>query len=428
MAANTKYTFRKILAISIWVLLGAGSIVLLVAAISKKYNEPINGLEIQIKGVQNNYFIDKKDVINILKKVDGNDLNKIKLGSINLTAIENELQKDKWIKNAEAFFDNNNVLQIKITEREPVARIFTSSGASFYIDSSLTRLPLSNKFSARLPVFTGFPSDAKVLKKSDSALLNGTKIVSEYINSHPFWMAQIDQVDITPAGGFELTPKLGNQLIRFGNADNCEEKFNKLLAFYEQVQTRIGWNKYSVIDIRFKNQVVGVNRNEAEIKSDSLRTIQIMKNNIEEALKKTNDSSQIQLPQPPDDNNDDKVSNSPVLKNVPNEATVESKILKKKSNETKVSTVAPIHDPEKPFIKKQISDDSKSVIRHPSSNEKPNPLPIKNPEVKKEELKKTELKKTEIKKDAKKPSAEIKKPPVKVKRVPKAVMPPQNDY
>ena len=410
MAGNTKYTFRKILVISIWILLGAGSIVLLVAAISKKSNESVAGLNIQIKGVQNNYFIDKKDVLNILKKLEGNEFNDMKLGSVKLTEIENELQKNKWVKNAEAFFDNNNVLQIKITEREPVARIFTLSGATFYIDSSLARLPLSNKYSVRLPVFTSFPSDAKVLKKSDSALLYGIKTVSEYIDSHPFWMAQIDQLDITPGGGFELTPKLGNQMIRFGNADNCEEKFNKLLAFYEQVQTRIGWNKYSVIDVRFKSQVVGVNRNKAEIKSDSLRTVQIMKNNIEEALKNANDSTQVQLPQPQDDNND-KVNNSPVLGNVPNETTVESKIPKKKPDETKGSIVTPIRDPGKTVIKKQNSDESKSVIRHPSSNEKPDPTPVKKPVIKNEGSKKG-----------------VKSKPGEEKKIPKAVMPPKSDY
>lgn len=410
MAGNTKYTFRKILVISIWILLGAGSIVLLVAAISKKSNESVAGLNIQIKGVQNNYFIDKKDVLNVLKKLEGNEINDMKLGSVNLTEIENELQKNKWVKNAEAFFDNNNVLQIKINEREPVARIFTLSGVTFYIDSTLARLPLSNKFSVRLPVFTSFPSDGKVLKKSDSVLLDGIKTISEYIDSHPFWMAQIDQLDITPEGGFELTPKLGNQMIRFGNAENCEEKFNKLLAFYEQVQTRIGWNKYSVIDVRFKNQVVGVNRNKAEIKSDSLRTVQIMKNNIEEALKNANDSTQVQLPQPTDDNND-KVNNSPVLGNVPNETTVENKIPKKKPDETKGSIAAPIRDPGKTVIKKQNSDESKSVIRHPSSNEKPDPTPVKKPVIKNEGSKK-----------------EVKSKPGEEKKIPKAVMPPKSDY
>ncbi|MBK6829167.1 MAG: hypothetical protein IPG86_20990 [Chitinophagaceae bacterium] len=62
-----------------------------------------------------------------------------------------------------------------VEEREPVARIFTSGGNTFYIDSSNTMLPLSEKFSARLPVFTGFPSEAKVLSKADSNLLNDIK-------------------------------------------------------------------------------------------------------------------------------------------------------------------------------------------------------------------------------------------------------------
>jgi cell division protein FtsQ len=52
------------------------------------------------------------------------------------------------------FFDNNEVLQVVIDEREPIARIFTVAGNSYYIDSSLERLPLSDKMSARLPVFT----------------------------------------------------------------------------------------------------------------------------------------------------------------------------------------------------------------------------------------------------------------------------------
>ncbi len=87
------------------------------------------------------------------------------LHSIDLASMETALKKSQWIKNAELFFDNNNVLEVRITEREPIARIFTTSGSSFYIDSSLARLPLSDKFSPRLPVFTDFPTDVIVLSK-----------------------------------------------------------------------------------------------------------------------------------------------------------------------------------------------------------------------------------------------------------------------
>lgn len=408
MAEKRTYTFKKILAIAIWTILGSGAVVLLVAAIDRKNSDHIARVDIHILGVQNNYFIDKKDVLVILQKTNGQKLENANAGALNLGQMENALSKQPWVKNAEMFFDNNNVLQVKITEREPIARIFTVSGASFYIDSSLARLPLSAKFSPRLPVFTSFPTDVKVLSKPDSSLLNDIKIMSEFINAHPFWMAQIDQVDITSARTFELTPKLGNQVIRFGNADNYEQKFNKLLAFYKQVQTKIGWNRYSVIDVQFKNQVVGVNREKGEIKSDSLRSIQIMKGIIEEAKRNTNDSTKIQLPQPAEVNND-KISSSPVLKNVPDETEAEDKIQEKKSSETSI-TVAPPPDPVK-SEKKKVPAAKKTVNTHPSSNERPSPTLTNDPLVKKEAGKKEE----------KKPAAEI-------KRVPKAVMPPKSDY
>ena len=408
MAEKRTYTFKKFITVAIWIILGSVTVLLLVAAIDRKNNDHIARVDIHISGVQNNYFIDKKDVLAILQKTNGQKLENTNAEKLNLSQMENALSKQPWVKNAEMFFDNNNVLQVKITEREPIARIFTVSGASFYIDSSLARLPLSSKFSARLPVFTSFPTDVKVLTKSDSSLLSDVKMMSEFINAHPFWMAQIDQVDITSARTFELTPKLGNQLIRFGGAGNCEQKFNKLLAFYKEVQTKVGWNKYSVIDVQFMNQVIGVNRDKSEIKSDSLRSVQIMKGIIEEAKKNTNDSTKIQLPQPAEVNND-KISSSPVLEYVPNETEVEDKIQEKKSSETNI-TVAPPHDPVK-SEKKEVPSAKKTVNTHPSSNERPSPTHTNDPLVKKEAGKKEE----------KKPAAEI-------KRVPKAVMPPKSDY
>jgi len=406
MGNNKKYTFKKVLVVSVWLLLISGTVVLLVAAMSKKNNDPIAGIEIKISGVQNNYFISKKDVMEMLEKVNKGKLEKSTINSLDLAAMENRLEKDQWIKKAEIFYDNNNVLQVKITEREPIARIFTISGASFYIDSSLTRLPLSDKFSARLPVFTGFPTEVRVLKKQDSVLLNEVKILSEYIGSHPFWMAQIDQIDITSTSEFEMIPKLGNQVIRFGDVNNYQEKFNKLLAFYKQVQTRIGWNKYSVLDIRFKNQVVGVNRNAAEIKSDSLRSIQIMKSLIEEAKKNSNDSTKIQLPAATDDN--ERVNNSPVLENMPDE-TINDQSSDVNNSEKKINTVIPVHVDEKPSLKKSSTTGNKTVTKRSSSSEKPPPK--------------------EEKKMVKKPV--VKKPVVpkeETNRVPKAVMPPKSDY
>lgn len=146
------------------------------------------------------------------------------------------------------------MLKINITEREPIARIFNSDGNSFYIDSSITKLSLSDKFSARLPVFTNFPATDNSLTKADKNLLAEIKNISLYILQSPFWMAQIEQVDITPQKSFEMIPKIGNQVIVFGSSENYEEKFHNLFTFYKNVQSKVGWSKYSTLNVSYKTR------------------------------------------------------------------------------------------------------------------------------------------------------------------------------
>jgi cell division protein FtsQ len=303
MAILKKYHFYQILAQVFWLLIATGTVTLLVAAITKKRNDKCSGIHIHISGVKSHYFIDQEDVINSLQSKNKGNIEHCALRDIDLAAMEKILQKNKWIQKAELFFDNNNILQVKIAEREPVARIFTTSGASFYIDSSILRLPLSEKFSPRLPVFTSFPTDVKVLTRKDSGLLEQIRDIGEIINGDAFWMAQIEQIDITPEREFEIIPKIGRQLILFGDGSRYREKFQKLLVYYKQVAPNVGWNTYAAINLKYKEQVVGVRRDAKEIKADSLRTVQIMKSIIANAQKSMNDTTTIQLVQPAESSN-----------------------------------------------------------------------------------------------------------------------------
>ena len=188
------------------------------------------------------------------------------------------------------FFDNNTKLQVIITEREPVARVFSTTGTTFYIDSSITMLPLSDKFSARLPVYTGFPSDKMVLRKADSALLREVYQVSMAIQRDSFLMAMIDQIDITPQRTFEMMPKIGNTIIAIGDGKDAVEKFAKLKLFYKQVIAKAGWNKYSMVDVQYKGQIVAKRKDRTEIVADSMKTLQVMQIIAANAERMANDS------------------------------------------------------------------------------------------------------------------------------------------
>ena len=275
---------------SLWLGMGVGAIVLLVAAIKRKDAQHCSGISITIEGVNNNFFVDKKDILNIITGIVGGSAMGKAISAFDLKQLESSLQKDIWVKTAQLFFDNNNKLMVKVIEREPLVRVFTTTGTTFYIDSSLAMLPLSEKSSARLPVFTRFPSDKIVLTPQDSALLKDILTVSMAIQKDNFNMAMIDQVDITPQRNFEMVPKIGNTIIIFGDATDIEEKFYKLQLFYKEVMVKAGWNKYNEVNVQYKGQVVAKRKGAEDKSSDSLRTLQLMQAIAENTERLSNDS------------------------------------------------------------------------------------------------------------------------------------------
>lgn len=258
----------KWLRIVCWIVLAGASVTLLVAAMQKKEAKACSGIEVDISGARSYFFVDEKDVLQVLKK---NGAQKGKpVASINLHSAEAALMKHAWIAEAELFFDTRQVLHAKVVEREPVARVFTLQGSSFYIDTAGHRLPLSDKLTVRVPMFSSFPSAKKVLSKSDSLVLADVKAIAQHIIADSFLNAQIAQVDITPQGTYELIPVVGRQIIRIGDAQQLDDKFKKLMLFYTNVWGKTGFEKYEVIDVQYKSQVVAVKRGAVKTMMDTL--------------------------------------------------------------------------------------------------------------------------------------------------------------
>jgi cell division protein FtsQ len=273
-----------------WIGLSVSALTLLIAAMEARSSKPCKNVNISIIAGANAMFVDKREVRNVLDFIGGKLVGK-SMKEFDLSKMEDSLESNPWVSSAELYFDNNRVLHVKVEEREPIARVFTAKGNSFYIDTTLTRLPLSEKFTPRLPVFTGFPSEKTKWKGSDSILLNQMKDISLFLAADSFWMAQIDQIDINPQKQFVMVPKVGEHTILFGDGEDAAKKFRKLYAFYDEVMSKTGWNQYSTVHVGFKGQVVGTRKDAMEIRSDTTLARQLVKQMIksqrEEALKDT---------------------------------------------------------------------------------------------------------------------------------------------
>jgi cell division protein FtsQ len=262
--------WKKIIMRTLWIMLGVATMVFFVMAWREKDKKRIKDIQIQIAGEETQLFINERDIKEMLKA--GGHIIGAEMSSLNLSAIEKKVAGNPWVKKAEIYYTNKQVLHVLIEERIPVARIFTPGGASFYLDSTALRLPLSEKVVARVPMFTGFPSDRPVLSKPDSLLLNEVVTLGQFLNKDSLWGAQIAQVDITPQAIFELVPVIGDHIITLGKATDLEQKFLRLQTFYKQAWMQKGVRYYERIDIRYKDQVVAIKQGTAKAQIDSAKS------------------------------------------------------------------------------------------------------------------------------------------------------------
>jgi cell division protein FtsQ len=260
--------FLKILQITLWVLLISGAGVLVALTEVQQYSRPCTNVMISIDYGAADALITKQDVDSILLKTAGMIKGK-PLGYINTGSIEWSIRKQPYVAGVSVFENNEGTLFIDIHQREPLLRIINKKYESFYLDESGSLLPVNPNLSARVLVANGFINDSylknpgyrvNVLALSDSiyydSLITNLYKLSMYISHDTFLKSQIDQVYVNEFNEFELIPRVGNHVILLGPADDLDDKFKKLIAFYKLGLSKIGWNKYEIINIKFKNQVV----------------------------------------------------------------------------------------------------------------------------------------------------------------------------
>lgn len=263
-----------------WLVVIGGIVTLLVAANKKSQARTCKGVEVTINNGGDRIYVEKTDVLKTIEKTAKGSIIGRHNGDVNLASLEKNLETNPWIRDAELYFDTKNVLHVSVSERLPVARVFTTSGASFYIDSAGYQMPLLETYSAKLPVVTGFPA-AKRLNAADSSLLQQTRAVIQAVSGNSFWNAQVGQIDITPEGKFELIPVVGNHVIKLGTGTDVTEKLERLFIFYKQVLPKAGFAKYSALDLQFDGQVVAVKRGQ----TSAVDSLQLAKN-IEDLMER----------------------------------------------------------------------------------------------------------------------------------------------
>jgi cell division protein FtsQ len=257
---------KKVLNISLIILAILGLLVSLGFSVRETERIECSGIRVEVDHRDGNFFLTNEDVKRmVLDK--GDSLIGRKLSTIPIAKYERHIAAHPSVKRAEVFTKLNGTFAVKVYQREPILRVFNSHGESFYLDREGELMPTSGNYTARVPVASGFVHDHfdrmqrfNVSELNDSiakrTVLDDLFQLADFVRKDDFWRAQVQQIRVEHNGEFTLIPTVGDHHILLGKLDNMEQKFEKLLLFYRKGLNTTGWDQYSHINLKYKNQVI----------------------------------------------------------------------------------------------------------------------------------------------------------------------------
>lgn len=247
----------------IWWLPFVVYLVIMPSFISEKvFSEHCRSIKISIIDSASYNFVRPEEIFSLVhsdnSQVLGSPVNEIPIGDI-----ESRIKNIRELESAEVYRTADGVLHIVADQRDPVVRIITSFGNSYYLDNNGEIIPHSATYTPRLIVVSGNITipDNSIAEGNISILSKETTIMKilplvNTINESDFWSDQIEQIWIEDDGNVDLIPRVGNHIVKIGRPEDYNRKLYYLETLYSEAMPLVGWNRYREINLMYDGQIV----------------------------------------------------------------------------------------------------------------------------------------------------------------------------
>ena len=234
-------------------------LVLIFFAEQKYQNKTCVQLIVKLSGAEVP-LVKEQEVADAISKNGQEPVEGAPLSELNLAKLERRVLTNRLVKNCQLYRDLEGNLVADVVQYDPIARLVNTAEGNIkranggYYSQEGIYLPLSSAYTKRVLLLSGgFFDKHRDLTKPEFLSL---REVLQQIVGNPFWKAQISQIIIQKNGELLMIPQVGNHLVEFGSLENYSDKFSKLKIFYDQVLPTKGWETYSKVSVKYKNQIV----------------------------------------------------------------------------------------------------------------------------------------------------------------------------
>ncbi len=231
------------------------SILLVVIVLSiiagKRYRENIkcSGIQIEILDGYLNGFIVKEEIKELLDKEYGRYVGDF-IDSLNLVKIEKIVGTKSAVKDVKAYVSKDGLLNIKVTQQKPIARLQTRSGG-YYVNENGGLFPLQRNYTSHVLVI-----DGDISKNPNAEWM--TKLVSlvKVLKDENKWKNNIVQINVRNRGELVLIPREGREKFLIGQPIDIDEKLKRIETYYSHIQPNTEDKNYEYIDVRYDKQII----------------------------------------------------------------------------------------------------------------------------------------------------------------------------
>lgn len=213
----------------------------------KPANQVCHDMDLIIKDTVYAGFVTKNEIKGILQNKGIYPVGR-KMERIQTKTLERELNKHPLIAETECYKTPSGKICVEVKQRIPILRIMSNNGENYYIDNKGTIMPPEAKCIARRAIVTGDVEKSFAMRELYK--------FGVFLQSNPFWDAQIVQIHVLPGREIEFVPRVGDHIVYLGKLEHFENKLSQLKIFYEKGLNQVGWNKYSRISLEFNNQII----------------------------------------------------------------------------------------------------------------------------------------------------------------------------
>jgi cell division protein FtsQ len=205
-------------------------------------NRKLTDIKVSFTETENLYVTE--EVVNKLLIQSNDRVSSIDKETLDLNRVEAMLNDHDMIENAEVFLTLDGKLKATVSQRKPIGRV--AGNSSFYLDRNGEIMPLSEYYSARVPLMFGF----------DGSTVAEVYGIVGYIQNDDFLRKHITGITRLNAEAYALELREDDFQIYFGDTTEIDLKFNNFKAFYKKATKEKKLNTYKKVNLQFGDQVV----------------------------------------------------------------------------------------------------------------------------------------------------------------------------